>query len=148
MTTAPSSRLVKPTLETRIHVDYDWWGRNERKLQVYLQSHLCPDHQALFEERSEDGDLLDWVDPDTAEVRQVDSLQHALITHCAVQPDYYARTTSLVDSVFRVFLANGNTPLTPVELGEKLGRSPAMILRTLSSGRVYKGLRPVLDGDR
>jgi hypothetical protein len=48
----------------------------------------------------------------------------------------------LVDAVFRLFLANGNTPLNAVELGEELGRQPNIILRTLSGTRVYRGLRP------
>jgi hypothetical protein len=47
-----------------------------------------------------------------------------------------------VDAVFRVFLANQNTPLTPTELGERIGRQPMTILRTLAGGTVYKGLRP------
>jgi hypothetical protein len=85
---------------------------------------------------------VDWVDPDTAEVQQVDGLQHVLITHCAKEPDFISERTALVDAVFRIFLANGNTPLTPVELAERLGRPPETILRTLSGMRVYKGLRP------
>jgi hypothetical protein len=48
----------------------------------------------------------------------------------------------LVDSVFRIFLSNGNMPLTPEELAEELGRDPLVILKTLSGLRVYKGLRP------
>jgi hypothetical protein len=42
-----------------------------------------------------------------------------------------------------VFLANGNTPMTPKELGDAIGRSPTVILKTVSGGRVYKGIRPV-----
>jgi hypothetical protein len=53
--------------------------------------------------------------------------------------------STLVDSVFRIFLANGNTPLTPEDLAEQLGRDPSIILRTLTGPRVYKGLRPCLD---
>jgi hypothetical protein len=72
-------------------------------------------------------------------------IQHTLITHCALQDDYLTPQTTLVNAVFRVFLSNGNLPLTPVELGEKLNRPPRMILRTLSGARVYKGIRPYLE---
>jgi len=65
-----------------------------------------------------------------------------LITHCAKQPDYLTPQTSLVNAVFRLFLANGNAPLSPAEMQERLGKPANTILRTLSSPRVYKGIRP------
>ncbi len=69
-------------------------------------------------------------------------IQHALISHCSQQPDYLTPQTSLVNAIFRLFLANGNQPLSPRQMGESLGRPPQMILRTLSGSRVYKGIRP------
>jgi hypothetical protein len=74
----------------------------------------------------------------------VDALQRELQT-AAQAEDFITGQTSLVDAVFRLFLANGNTPLTPVEIGEELGRPSQMILRTLAGGRVYKGIRPAAD---
>jgi hypothetical protein len=133
--------LVKPTLQTRFHIDFDWWGQNDRSWRVDLFSFLCPEHQEVFS-NVRDNDVIDWVDPETAEVQQVDGLQHILITHCAKQPGFIEDRTSLVEASFRLFLSNGNTPLTPVELAEQLSRSPSVILQTLSGPRVYKGLRP------
>jgi hypothetical protein len=75
-------------------------------------------------------------------VQQVDGLQHVLITHCAQQPGFITEHTTLVDAVFRTFLANGNVPMTPVELGAHLMRPPETILKTLTGMRVYRGLRP------
>jgi hypothetical protein len=108
---------------------------------VDLYGFLCPDHQETFADIRDDN-LIDWVDPDTAEVLQVDGLQHVLITHCAKEPGFIEDRTSLVESAFRLFLSNGNTPLTPLELADHLGRPPSVILQTLSGPRVYKGLRP------
>jgi hypothetical protein len=139
-----STLLVRPTLETAFHIDYDWWDRADRDLEVYLRSHLCPEHQEAFA-GVESGALVDHVDPETAEVTRVPGIQHTLITHCAQQPDYITPQTTLVNAVFRVFLANGNTPLTAQELGDRLGRSPRTILRTLSGLRVYKGIRPCVE---
>jgi hypothetical protein len=135
--------LVKPTLQTPFHIDFDWWQKNERDWRVYLHNYLCSQHQKAFASW-EQGDQVDWVDPETAEVHSVDGLQHVLITHCARQEGFITQQTALVDSVFRLFLANGNTPLSSVELAEQLGRQPIIILKTLSGGRVYKGLRPCL----
>jgi hypothetical protein len=137
-------RLIKPSLSTRFHIDYDWWQRNEREWRVYLLSHLCPEHRSALESVA-DGTRIDWVDPNTAEVRSIDGIQHALISHCSRQPDYITPHTTLVDAVFRVFLANGNSPLTVSEIAEKIGRPANIILRTLSGVRVYKGIRPILE---
>jgi len=134
--------LVKPTLQTRFHIDFNWWVQNDRDWHVYLRSYLCPEHQEAFAGMDHD-ELVDWVDPDTAEVTQVDGLQHVLIAHCAKMAGFITERTALVDAVFRTFLANGNTPLTPIELADQLHRPPGTILRMLSgSTRVYKGLRP------
>ncbi len=137
------ARLVRPTLDTKFHIDYEWWDRADRDLEVYLRSHLCPEHQKQLADL-DPGAEVDFVDPETGEIRRVPAVQHALMSHCSKQPDYLTPQTSLVNAIFRVFLANGNTPRTPVELGERLGRPPEMILRTLSGPRVYKGIRPYL----
>jgi hypothetical protein len=134
--------LVKPSVNTRFHIDFDWWSQSDRDWRVYLQSMLCPEHQEAFSDYHDDA-TVDWVDPQTAEVQQVDGLQHILITHCAKEPDFITKKTALVDAVFRIFLANGNDPLSPAELGERLGRQGDMILRTLTGLRVYRGLRPI-----
>jgi hypothetical protein len=135
--------LVKPTLKTCYHIDFDWWKQNDRDWRVYLRNYLCPEHQAAFAE-IETTEMVDWVDPETAEVQRVDGIQSILISHCAKQQTFITHQTTLVDSIFRLFLANGNTPLTPEELALQLGRDPITILKTISGARVYKGLRPCL----
>ncbi|HLE28675.1 MAG TPA: hypothetical protein VI793_11195 [Anaerolineales bacterium] len=144
--TRVASHLVKPTLKTKFHIDFDWWDRESSEFRVYLMSHLCPEHQAAFGSY-EGGDLIDNVDPDTAEVQRIDGLHYTLRAHCAQQPDFLTARTTLVDAVFRVFIANGNRPLTPEELAEKINRpgQANTILRTLAGQRVYKGLRPLAD---
>jgi len=133
--------LVKPTLQTQYHIDFDWWRDNDRDWRVYLRNFLCLEHQQTFA-NLDTSEQVDWVDPDTAEVQRVDGLQHILITHCAKQPTFITHQTTLVDSVFRLFLANGNIPLTPEELADQLGRNSRTILKTLSGMRVYRGLSP------
>jgi hypothetical protein len=136
--------LIKPKITTPFKIEFDWWKKNDRDWRVYLRGFLCEEHQALFENLDND-EVIDWVDPKTAEVTQVDGLFHILITHCAKQEDFLSSRMALVDSVFRTLLANGNRPMTSEELGELLNRSPTTILRTLSGLRVYKGIRPVLE---
>ncbi len=136
--------LAKPTTQTKYHLDFDWWSQNDRDWRVHLQGLLCPEHQSAFS-KAMTGEMVDFVDPQTAEVTQVDGVQHMLISHCAQQPEFIAPHTALVDAIFRVFLANGNSPLSPQELGERLGRPADTILRMLSGGRTYRGLRPVAE---
>lgn len=133
--------LVKPTLQTPFHVDFNWWRENDRNWRVALRDLLCPEHQQLLADLPEEA-TLDWIDPETAEVRQLDALQHTLITHCAQQPGFLDEHTALVDAVFRLLLANGNTPLSAEAMGERLRRPADLILRTLTGPRVYKGIRP------
>ncbi|MBN2386001.1 MAG: hypothetical protein JXB85_03210 [Anaerolineales bacterium] len=134
--------LVKPTLDTPFHVDFEWWRQSDRNWHVALLDLLCPEHRQEFSEMSE-GQMIDWIDPETAEVRQVDGLQNVIITHCACQEDFLTAHTAMVDAVFRLLLAGGNVPMTAVELGERLNRPADTILRTLAGVRVYKGIRPL-----
>lgn len=73
---------------------------------------------------------------------QLDELGLA-IQIAAEDPNFINSHTSLVDSIFRVFLANGNLAMTPRELAEYTGRSASTILKTFSGGQIYKGIRPV-----
>jgi hypothetical protein len=134
--------LVKPTLDTPFHIDYDWWERNDLRISVELRAHLCQEHRDVFSDHF-DTEKIDWVDDRTGEVTQVDGLQHVLQVHCSKQPGYISENLSLIDAVFRVFLANGNKPLTCQELSNVVGQMPDKILRTLSGLKIYKGLRPV-----
>jgi hypothetical protein len=138
------ARWARPTLDTKFHIDFDWWENTGRDLRVYLQQHLCDECRSVYTSHL-GSETVDWIDPDTAQVSRVDGLWHALRTHCSALPDYVTAATPMTDAVFRTFLANGNRPLSPVELGAKLNRSPNVILRVLGRGRVYDGIKPAPD---
>lgn len=141
MTDQRTFSFVKPSINTPYHIDFDWWKTHDANWRVFLFSCLCPEHQGLFANQSNEF-FIDWVDPVTAEIIQVDGLQSTLMDHCAKQDGFYSTQTALVDAIFRVFLANGNTPLSPLELSDKIGKPAETILRTLSGSQVYKGIRP------
>jgi hypothetical protein len=135
--------IVKPTLDTPFHIDFDWWRDHDREWRVHLRSLLSPEAQEKFADIINGDDLIDWVDPETAEIQQVDGLQHVVITHSAQEEDFLDPHTALVEAVFRLLLKHGNTPLTVVDLGEELSRDPKQLLRLLSGVRVYRGIRPI-----
>jgi len=136
------SALIKPTLNTKFHIDYDWWERSREDLRSYMLSHLPVEVRDRLIETPQDS-LVDFVDPDTGEVFQYDDLSLAIQT-AANDPDFINPQTSLVDGVFRVFLKNNNTPLSPKQLAQETGRPAQTILKTLSGQRIYKGIRPYL----
>ncbi len=133
--------LLKPTTKTPFHIDFDWWKKNERDWHIFLRSLLCSEHQEVFAE-IEEGGMIDWIDPQTAEVKPVDGIQHALMSHCALMPDFSDARTAMVEAVFRIFLVNGNIPLSADDLANRLGRPADTILKTIAGPRVYRGLRP------
>lgn len=133
--------LVKPTLNTPFQIDFEWWKEHDNNWRVFLFSYLCSEHQSIFVNQQENAQV-DWVNPDTAEIICVDGIQHTLMSHCARQPEFLTSNTTIVDSVFRVFLAHGNEPMTPIELSREINKPADILLRTFSGVTVYKGIRP------
>jgi len=136
---------MRPGIQTRFHIDFNWWQLKDRDWRVFLQDLLCPEHQLAFAELPDDL-KVDFVDPMTAEVQQVDGLQHVLITHCAKIDGFISPHTALVDAIFRIFLSNGNIPMSPMELSQVAGRPPELILRVLTGENIFRGIRPVMEG--
>ena len=135
------AKYIKPTLQTKYHIDFAWWQKAAQKLRSHLRGHVCEECQALLDTEPE---LFDWVHPETAEVFQIDKLWHCLYTKCAQDPDFIDHRTPLMTAIFRVFIAGNNTPLTPVELYSKLQRkSPELIMKTIGGRKVYQGIRPM-----
>lgn len=139
--TPSSFSIVRPTLDTPFHIDFEWWKEYEHDWHVHLEKCLCAEHQALFAAGSVN-QFIDWIHPETAEVSRVDAIQHTLIEHCAKQPDFVTSKTMMTEAVFRIFLANGNSPLTPNELEPLTGKPAMTILKTLAGHKVYMGIRP------
>ncbi len=132
--------LIKPGVETKFAIDYDWWEQSRDDLQVYLLTHLTPEQQNTLAQ----GDLqevFDYVDPQTGEVFQRDRLGLAL-TESAQHDDLFPEHIGLIDSVFRALLINDNRPLNALELAEITGRDAATILKTIGGVRIYRGIRP------
>jgi hypothetical protein len=135
---------VKPGLDTPFHIDFSWWRQNDREWLVYLRSMIDADYRKLLDTIDLD-EPVDWVDPETAEVKQMDAVQYLLMAHLAEDHALVGEGTSMVESVFRIFLKNGNLPLDAQQLGNLLNRPAQTILRTLAGVRVYRGIRPVVE---
>lgn len=134
--------LVKPTLETPFHIDFDWWIEHDANWRVFLLDFLCDEHRALYAEKDQNIQI-DSIDPQTAEVKRVDGLLNTLVEHCAQQEGFISKNTTLVNMIFKIFLANGNKPLNSNQLAELTEKPAATILRTFSGAQIFKGIRPL-----
>ncbi len=133
----------KPTVDTKFYIDPEWWERSGLDFRLYLRSQLCPECQERFPDHRKT-EVVDWVDPDTAEVRQTDALLECLRTYCAEQPDFISPQVPLTAAAFRLLLLNDNRPMSPREMHEVIQwRSPETILQVLAGERIYLGIRPV-----
>lgn len=138
------AKYVKPTLDTKFHIDFNWWQQKGQNLRSQLQSHACEEALKQFAEY-EPEQTFDWIAPDTGEVFQVNLLWYLVHKHCREQPDFINQLTPLTTAIFRAFIANNNSPLTPVEIYQQIQKkSPEVILRTIGARRIYQGIRPVV----
>lgn len=136
--------LSKPGVESRFHIDFDWWEREGRDFRVDVARHLRPEAAHAFASAQSD-EMIDLIDGETAEITQVDKAQYLLREQVRPTNEFLGEHTSMVDAVFHILLANGNRPMTPNELSVVLNRPAQTILRTLGGKVVYKGLRPIYD---
>lgn len=137
-------RWQQPTIDTKFHIDMDWWQENKRDIRVYLKDMLCDLCKEEYASAKHSVEEIDWVDEQTGEVTRVDWLWHSLRSCCSTRPDYITPNTPIIDAVFRTFLANGNEPLSAQELYERIDRRPPeTLVRILTAGPVYMGIRPL-----
>jgi hypothetical protein len=139
------SPWFRPTLDTKFHIDFDWWEQSGRNFRVYLYSQLCEECRSRFPSHY-GTEEVDWVNPETGEVRRTDALWECLRNRCINERDFISESVPLTAAAFRAFLANNNEPMTPVELHDWLKwQTPEAILRVLSARQVYMGIRPIFE---
>lgn len=109
----------------------DWFRQNNRSISILIQDYLCPKcaKQLSAEGKENPQDAL-------ATIRDC----------CSHVPDFITDRLPILESVFRLFLANGNQPLELEELGNQLSElrdgdiyrtSPEILSRLLRNDRYY-----------
>jgi len=121
----------------RWFIDLDWYKLGNRSFFTMARERLCPEcHQQLEvqEKEIEAADLLITIE-----------------NCCCQESGFITGELPVLESIFRLFLANGNQPLDLEELGKQLserrGGSPyrtsiEVLSRLLDSDRYY-GLRRI-----
>lgn len=137
------AKYLKPTVDTKFHIDFAWWQQKSQNLRAFLRGHTCEAAQELVDEA--EGQTFDWVSPDTGEVFQIDWLWYVIREQCKDDPEFLGSRIPLTSAIFRAFMVTDNAPLSPVEIRKMIGttKSAEMILKTIGSRITYKGIKPV-----
>ncbi|MDD5082993.1 MAG: hypothetical protein PHU08_06425 [Dehalococcoidales bacterium] len=115
-------------------INVEWYKQNNRSFMNMLRERLCSKCQKRVKEGATETNLL-----------------AAIGDCCSKAEGFITGQLPILESAFRIFLANGNQPLDLEELGQQLSehrggdrqRTSAKVLaRLLSNDRCY-GLRPV-----
>jgi hypothetical protein len=121
----------------RWFIDLDWLEQNNRSFFALAQGCLCPRCRERLEVSK-------------GEISAADLL--ATIKGCCSRtPGFVTDRSPILESIFRIFLANGNQPLDLEELGKHLAerrggdaqRTSAEVLSRLLGNERYYGLRQV-----
>ena len=117
---------------TRWFIGLDWFQQNNRSFSALVSSYLCP---KCAKQLSAEG-----------KENPPDALLATIRDCCSHVPDFITDRLPILESVFRLFLANGNQPLELEELGNQLSElrggdisraSPEILLRLLKNDRYY-----------
>ena len=136
------SPIVRPDTNTLFHIDSTWFEKNGRDLREEMHAALCEECRAIYPTPA-DARVVDRVNPQTGEVTRVDALWECLADHCGRKPEFITPTTPLMSAIFRALLANGNNPMSPEQLYQRIGKSNAAgILRVLMSADIENGVVP------
>jgi len=137
-------KVLKLNTDTEFRIDFGWWEGQNRDFRLHLHELLCADCKRIYPEH-EDTEDIDWIDPQTAEVKRVDALWQSIRACCRHKPDYIIPSMPLTGCILRALVATDNTPLSATELYEHIGKgSPETILRILTGERIYYGIVPLL----
>jgi hypothetical protein len=129
--------MITDQVRPRWFIDFDWYQQSNRSFFTLVQNYLCP----KCRERPEAGG---------AEI-PASELLSTIRDCCSKTPGFITSKSPILESVFRLFLANGNQPLNLEELGRQLSEqsggythhASAEILSRLLSHDQYYGLRQV-----
>lgn len=126
-------------VRTPFHIDVNWWEQHGRSLRRFLAVILDEAETELGPDTP-----MDYIDPQTAEVYELDPLWVRVLVTKARKPEYITETTPLAGAVLRALVENVNRPMSATDLYRRINRSnPETLLRVLRTARTVYGIVPV-----
>jgi len=122
---------------TRWAISLEWLHDNNRSATMLLSEHLCPNCASKLSPGKKEPSPEELI-----------SIIHKC---CSNTPEFISHRLPVMESIFRLFLGNGNQSMGLDEVGQHLNRlrggdsyrtSPEALLRLLKSDRYY-GLQEV-----
>jgi hypothetical protein len=118
-------------------IDMDWFEANNRSLIALVRGSLCEKCRKRLDSEGK--------------LNSLDDLLATIRDCCSTEPSFISGELPIMESVFRLFLANGNQPLDLIELGRQLSerrgvdtyRTSVEILSRLLKNDRYYGIRSV-----
>lgn len=143
MSSEKRKSLVRPTVDTAFQIDFEWWASRDPAWKLSLTSLLSQEEKDKYSSVIDGDSMVDFIDPRTGKVALVDGLQNIIVSEIATKESFLNPKIAITEGIFRLFMKNGNLPLTPNEMSEELNRDAKIILRTLLGVRPPKGIRPI-----
>jgi hypothetical protein len=106
------SKEVKTPTEAQWTIDLNWLKTNGRSFAILAKDTLCTKCRKKLK-------------ADAMEAKTGDLLK-AIQNCCSKTEDFIPAGLPFLEIIFRIFLANGNKPMTLGELGEELRQRPGM----------------------
>ncbi len=116
----------------RWFINLGWFSQTNRSFSALARGYLCPVHREQL--KAEPGETV------------ASDLLAALRDCCSKTPGFINGELPILESIFRLFLANGNQPLDLEELSRQLNErrggdsyrtSPEILSRLLESDQYY-----------
>jgi hypothetical protein len=132
----PKKQENPPAMEVRWSIALDWFQTNQRSASVLVKNYLCSACARRLSAKKEPA---------------LQAIFNAIADCCSQTPGFINDKLPILESAFRLFLRNGNRPLTLKELSAELEKvrsgdvyrtSPETLLRILKNDRFY-GLREI-----
>jgi hypothetical protein len=125
----PVGRL---TTKSKFQIDVGYWEKEGRNFRQEVYDALCAECKRMYslEEQRE----VDHIDPVTAEVTRMDVLLDCASDTCTNDAEFINPKMPLTRSIFRAFIASGNTPQSAEDIFARIKKgSPQVILKELIS---------------
>lgn len=127
-----TQNIAPESTKTQWSIDMEWFEKNNRSLPDLARRGLCSkcvEKLAKKKKKAETPDIL-----------------AAIKDCCGKTPEFVTGKMPLLESIFRIMLANGNEPMNDQEISKQLGErrgiggypvSPASLDRLLSNDKWY-----------
>ena len=134
---AKKEKITAESTKTCWFIDPNWYQQNNRSFYFLAQGYLCPKCAKQLKAKGKETSLS--------------KLLSNIKDCCSHTPSYITEQSPILESIFRIFLANGNQPLDLDELGKQLSewrggdiyRTSTEALSRLLETDQYYGLRQI-----